>query len=281
VSQDALNLSPAHSSLFLAGMAAHPDASEKAESRNWFEEWFNHPLYLQVYSHRNDDEAAQCVQTILALTELNQKNPASHSVLDIACGAGRHALEFSRLGYNVTANDLSPFLLDKAKEAAQNQTLPLRLSCCDMRHIPTSGEYHLVVQLFTSFGYFECHKDDQLVLTNAYHALQPDGWYVLDLINPVHLRHTLVAHSRRTAGELTVVEDRAIKNGRITKTIQIIPTRGEPCSFSESVRLYSEREIRAMLHQAGFAIEKITGNYQGELFEEAASPRMMLFCRKA
>ena len=246
----------------------------------WFEEWFNHPLYLEVYSHRDQNEAAQCIQTILSHSGLHLKKAELLSVLDVACGAGRHALELARLGYNVTGNDLSPYLLEEARKAAQKSKLHVRLTCCDMRHIPSRGTYNLVVQLFTSFGYFDRKEDDQLVLNKAYLALKGDGWYVLDLLNPLHLRRNLVAHSSRTVGELTVIEDRAITEERITKTISVIPPLGSPLSFRESVRLYSKAEIITMLQREGFTVTSIIGNYGGDSFTEEKSPRMMIFCQK-
>jgi len=262
-------------------MAAHPDSSGTELPLNWFEEWFNHHLYLEVYRHRDNSEATQCVQTILSHSGLNLKRPELLSVLDIACGAGRHALELARLGYKVTGNDLSPFLLEETRKSAQKSKLQLKLTCCDMRQIPSEGTYDLVVQLFTSFGYFDLKEDDQLVLNKAYLALQSDGWYVLDLINPQHLRQNLVAHSSRTAGELTIIEDRAFNGERITKTISIIPPLGRPLTFSESVRLYPESEIVAMLKKEGFTVSIIIGNYEGDPYTENESPRMMIFCQKS
>ncbi len=261
-------------------MDDYPDGSKTNPSSLWFEEWFNHPLYLEVYSHRNRDEAARCIQTILNLSGLDQKEAASLSVLDIACGAGRHALELARLGCAVTGNDLSPFLLEEARKEALKNQLQLTLTCCDMRHIPANAHFDLVVQLFTSFGYFDEKADDHLVLNKAYGALKRGGWYVLDLLNPIPLARNLVPHSLKTAGNLTVLEERAFEEDRITKNITITPPAGEALTFTESVRLYGKEEILSMLQEAGFCVADIAGNYQGEPFMENDSPRMMLFCRK-
>jgi len=261
-------------------MADSSDGSKANPSTLWFEEWFNHPLYLEVYSHRDSDEAARCIQTILSLSGLEHKELTSLSVLDIACGAGRHALELARLGCTVTGNDLSPFLLEEARKEARKNQLQLTLTCCDMRHIPADAHFDLLVQLFTSFGYFEHKEDDRLVLSKAYGALKKGGWYVLDLLNPLPLARNLVPHSQKTVGNLQILEERAFENERITKTITITPSEGERLTFSESVRLYGKKEILSMLLEAGFSVAFITGNYQGEPFDENDSPRMMLFCRK-
>ncbi len=256
------------------------DASGTASTGQWFEEWFNHPLYLELYSHRDTREAALSVQTILSITGLDQKDPASVSILDIACGAGRHAIELARLGYCVTGNDLSPFLLEEARKEALSCSLQLHFTCCDMRFVPTDTHYDLVVQLFTSFGYFDSKEDDRLVIQKVFAALEPKGWYTLDLINPVVLAQTLVPQTRRESAELSVLEERAFVGDRITKTITLSTAKGEKRCFTESVRLYSKSEIVALLQEEGFAVHTITGNYQGDPFSEEESPRMMLICQK-
>ena len=261
-------------------MAESPDGSGATQSLQWFESWFNHPLYLEVYSHRDQDEAARCIRTILSISGLERKDPATIAILDIACGAGRHAHELARLGYCVTGNDLSPFLLEEARKEALNCRLQLELTCCDMRHIPDIDRFDLVVQLFTSFGYFDVKEEDRVVLGKVYTALKQGGWYVLDLINPVQLKRTLVSETRRTSGNLSILEQRAFNDDKITKTITITPRIGEKLSFSESVRLYSREEIYTLLQQAGFSVESIAGNYQGDIFEDNDSPRMLIFCRK-
>ncbi|NMW21046.1 MAG: class I SAM-dependent methyltransferase [Chlorobiaceae bacterium] len=261
-------------------MAESTDSSGTDNSGHWFETWFNHPLYLQVYSHRDQEEASQCIRTVLSVSGLELKKPASLKVLDIACGAGRHALEFARLGYCVTGNDLSPFLLEEARKEALNCNLQLELTCSDMRDIPASTHFDLVVQLFTSFGYFDMKEDDRVVLRKVFDALKSGGWYVLDLINPVHLAGNLVAETRRNAGNLTLIEERAFCEDKITKTITVTPPDGPKLTFSESVRLYSREEIVALLQNEGFSVTGIVGNYQGDPFMENDSPRMMIFCQK-
>ena len=55
----------------------------------WFEEWFGEE-YLQLYPHRDDAEAERAVALIADATGLTE----GWRVLDVGCGAGRHARAF-------------------------------------------------------------------------------------------------------------------------------------------------------------------------------------------
>ncbi|ABB23873.1 class I SAM-dependent methyltransferase [Pelodictyon luteolum] len=261
-------------------MQRDPSPSGKAPSGEWFQDWFNHPFYLRIYSHRDRDEAARCVRSILRLTELERAVPSGLDVLDIACGAGRHALELRKLGCRVTANDLSPYLLEQARIEAAHQSLDILFTCRDMRRIDETAAYGLVVQLFTSFGYFDTPEDDRMVLKAVHRALVPGGWYALDLINPLHLERTLVPHSVRRSGDLEVEESRKIEGGRIWKDITITSDSGETVSFTESVQLFRPDTISGMLSEAGLNLQSISGSYNGEPFDPDHSLRLILLSRK-
>ncbi len=247
--------------------------------KEWFTEWFNHPLYLRVYSHRDEAEARTCLETIIHKTGLENLTPSDIRVMDIACGAGRHALEFARLGFTTTANDLSPFLLECTRSQAARENISIECTRQDMRHISVENTYDLVVQLFSSFGYFKTKKEDLQVLRNVHRALKKDGRYILDLINPVYLKKNLNPSSSRTIDDLIVSEQRRIEADRVIKQITI-RSPDDSVTFEESVRLYRIEIIGDLLASAGFEIKEIFGDYEGSAFDEQTSPRLLLFARK-
>ncbi len=247
--------------------------------REWFAEWFDHPLYLKVYSHRDEAEAKTCVGTILENTGLAALLPADIRVMDIACGAGRHALEFARQGFDTTANDLSPYLIGCAGKQAGEEGLPLVCTRQDMRSLAVGNTYDLVVQLFSSFGYFDTRDEDLQVLRNVRRSLKRGGWYVLDLINPTYLKNNLLPSSSKTVEGLEISETRRIEGGRVFKRITIDDS-GKSLTFEESVRLYDRETIDGMLEAAGFEVRRVLGDYGGAVFDPARSPRMLVFCRK-
>lgn len=261
-------------------MSDHQTHSRDNETREWFEEWFDHPLYLDVYQHRDQEEAVRCVRTILSLTGLEATKPAA-SMLDIACGAGRHAVEFARSGLTVTANDLSAYLLDQARELARTERLRIEFSRQDMRTIRFDRQFDLVTQLFSSFGYFETDQEDRDILAHVFSMLRPGGWYVLDLLNPEHLKRNFVPRTERSNGNLRITEERTLSESHVTKRLILTEENGQSHTFTESVRFFTPDEATALLTSAGFLMERIVGDYEGHAFDQASSPRLMLFARKA
>ena len=260
-------------------MSDRKSHSREENAREWFEEWFDHPLYLKVYHHRDAEEADRCVRTILALTGIDPARKPAPTVLDVACGAGRHAHTFARAGLSVTANDLSPFLLDQAKELATAEGLEIEFSRQDMRTIRFDRRFDLVAQLFSSFGYFDTDEEDCAVIKSIAALIEPNGWYVLDLINPSQLKRNFAPRTERNAGTLSITEERTLSERHVTKKITLKEENGKEHSFSESVRLYSLDEAVALLESGGFHVERIIGDYDGGAFDPATSPRMMLLAR--
>ncbi|MCU0364633.1 MAG: class I SAM-dependent methyltransferase, partial [Ignavibacteriaceae bacterium] len=111
----------------------------------WYKDWFNSENYLRVYSHRNQEEAERLVDLIAKILNL----PANSSVLDMACGAGRHAVTFAKMGYKVTAVDLSNLLISEAKKNAEQGGVELDFVLSDILEFETNKKFDLTVNLFT------------------------------------------------------------------------------------------------------------------------------------
>jgi len=154
----------------------------------WFADWFGH-TYLDLYPHRDDVDARQAVALIAANVPL-----ADARVLDLACGQGRHAIQLGAEGGRTVGVDLSAVLLHKARHG----TPPVRnLVRADMRRLPfQSGVFDVVVNLFTSFGYFGDDAEHESVLKTVAGLLVPGGWFVIDFLNADQVRNGLI-HSER------------------------------------------------------------------------------------
>ena len=159
----------------------------------WFEEWFGEE-YLQLYPHRDFAEAERAVGLILDRVGFT----AGWRVLDVACGAGRHARAFQAAGAHCIGLDLSAALLKVASEVT---TAPLVRA--DMRALPVrAGSMDLTVNLFTSFGYFDHDAEHALALGEMVATLRPGGWFVIDFLNARSVRRKLVPRETQRANPL-------------------------------------------------------------------------------
>ena len=101
--------------------------------------------------------------------------PSGARVLDCPCGQGRHAHLLAEAGFDVDGLDYSRELLARAKKRGTGRTL--RYTQGDMRKLPSrwTGRFPAVLNLFTSFGFFDEPDDDQRVLKEFARVLEPGG----------------------------------------------------------------------------------------------------------
>ncbi len=242
---------------------------------NWYEEWFNTKEYLEVYENRDDVEAEILTELILS----NIKIESSSKILDMAAGAGRHAINFARNGFNVTAVDLSKNLLNVAKKNASVYNIEIDFVHSDIRKFETSDKFDLVLNLFTSIGYFDNDKENFELLRKAYNFLKPGGCFVLDYFSRNYLETNLVPSSVETINGAVINQYRSIRGNRVIKEIEI-RKNGDTKKYFESVRMFSFNELQTELENIGFKINSTFGDLDGKPFVLETSPRVIIIASK-
>lgn len=241
----------------------------------WYKDWFNSEYYLKVYKHRDESEA----ERLVGLIEDNVNLDPQSAVLDMACGAGRHAIAFAKKGFNVTAVDLSQRLLEEAKKNTIDAGVNIDFVLSDILDFQTDKKFDLVVNLFTSIGYFKDDEENYAVLKKANSLLGEEKYFVLDYFNKDFLLKNLVPTSIISENGLKITQNRSIEGNRVVKKI-IIENDGSFQEFYESVRLYSFEETKSIVERAGFKIIKEVGDFYGNPYKIESSPRLILIARK-
>ncbi len=236
----------------------------------WFETWFGED-YVALYPHRNEAEAERAV-ALIANTLRGRK---IRRVLDLACGSGRHS-RFLGARWWTSGVDLSEVLL----RIAQRDHTPASLVRADVRALPyRAAAFDLVVNLFTSFGYFETDAEHQLVVGDLARVIASGGTFVLDYLNASEVQEQLVPFDQQFVGGRSVEQRREItRDGKFVVKHIVIPD--ERREFIERVRLFHQPELVAMLEIAGFSIDATYGDYAGGPLTDS-SPRVILFARRS
>ena len=239
------------------------------EDKEWFEEWFDSPYYDLLYSKRNESEAAFFIDNLLNYIHL----PQPCTALDLACGKGRHSVYLHQKGLNVTGLDLSKRSIDFAKQFEKEG---LKFGIQDMRIPLENAQFDLIVNLFTSFGYFDDFNENIKVLKAVKQMLKPTGTFVFDYLNGDKLRHNLVNTETKSFPEADFKITRNLINGFVVKDIEL-KTADFTRNYQEKVRLFNVIEFGRLFKFADLHITKIAGNYQLDDYETTTSDRIIIF----
>lgn len=236
----------------------------------WFERWFGEE-YLRLYAHRDEADAERAVALIDRVGKLDGAR-----VLDMGCGPGRHAARLAQRGATVFGFDLSMPLLSRARHGTPPFTSLVR---GDMRHLPfCHGTFDLIVNLFTSFGYFADDQEHAQVIQGVADALVPGGKLFMDFLNADSVRTNLLPHEERKFGTQHVAIERRLSDDQrfVVKEMHMVD---DGRAFLERVRLFSADDLAAMMGQAGLQVVQRFGSYAGDELGRDA-PRAIIVAQR-
>ena len=239
---------------------------------DWFKNWFDSFYYHKLYRHRNTAEAQLFIDNIIA-----HVNPESQSrIMDLACGKGRHSIYLNKKGFDVVGVDLSHNSVNEANNSA-NDTLHFHQM--DMRELATNEPFDIVMNMFTSFGYFQHKSDNVKVLNGVNSILNRNGILVLDFLNASKVIQNLVPEEKQEVDGITFTINRLIEAQTIVKKIHVKDGVNEK-DFQERVSMFELADFQEMFAQTGFELINHFGNYQLEAFDPKVSDRLILVAKK-
>jgi len=241
----------------------------------WFEQFFG-GLYRDVLAHQfSDVRTAQQARMIKRLLGLRR----GASVLDVPCGMGRVSLALAGLGLKVTGVDLMPHFVREARAAAKDRGLDATFARGDMRALEFDGEFSAVVNWFTSFGYFD-DEGNLDVLKRFWRALKPGGRVLIETLQTPDKVSAAPGRREETSGPAQAVHRvRYDPDARRIVGHWVITKGGVSEKVPMNLRVYTGRELRALLLEAGFEEPTMYGHPPfGPL--ERRSRRMIGIARK-
>ncbi len=179
-------------------------------------------------------------------------------------------------GFQVTGADLSA---ENIKVAKRHENERLRFVQHDMRKPLDENSFNYVLNLFTSFGYFEKMEENELVLNSIKTELKPKGKVVLDFMNVNRVAHGLVPSETKEIEGVHFRISRTIENGCIIKSIKV-SENGNDLMFIEKVKALKKEDFLGMFSRVGLPIIDMFGSYNLEKFDEDQSPRLILLASK-
>ena len=239
---------------------------------SWYKKWFDTPYYHILYKNRNFDEAGGFLDSIIKF--LNVEPDAK--ILDLACGKGRHAIYLNKKGFDVTGIDLSEKNINNLNHRKSDT---LRFHRKDMRESVQKDHFDLILNLFTSFGYFESDDDNQSVIDNIDYNLKPGGIAVIDFMNSNGVISMLPVREMKVIDDIEFDIYKYLENGMVKKRITFHDL-GSNYEYEEEVKAYGLNDFANFINNSGMEIRNVFGDYKLNPYDENKSDRLIIVCEK-
>ena len=95
-------------------------------------------------------------------------------IINYGCGTGKHDVELSKLGYRCAGIDMSPLMIDIAKENSRNEK-------ADIREYEPIQKFDAVISLFHVMSYQNSNDDILAAFRAARKALDRGGMFLFDV----------------------------------------------------------------------------------------------------
>ena len=236
--------------------------------KQWYESLFEN--YGQKYDRENFTHGTigEC-----DFLEKEMNSDKSLKILDVGCGTGRHAIELTKRGYNVTGIDLSEAQLKRAREKADAANLVIDFQRHDARNLPFDSEFDVAIMLCE--GGFSLMETDEMnfeILKNVTKALKPPAKLIFTTCNGLFPLHRSVDEFHAST-----VEDGNSVCGN--NTFDLMTFRGhDVVDFEDddgikhtlecNERYYVPSEITWLLKSLGYKTIDIFGARLGEFSRE-------------
>jgi len=237
-------------------------------NKQWYEALFEN--YGQQYDRENFTQGTvgEC-----DFIEKEINFDKSLKILDVGCGTGRHAIELSKRGYNVTGIDLSESQLKRAKEKAKAENLSIDFQCQDARNLPFNNEFDLAIMLCE--GGFPLMETDEMnfeILKSVTKSLKPQAKFIFTTLNGLFPLNNNVDEFYAS----TVEEGNSVcKNStfdlmtfRDHNTVEFEDDDGNKKILECNERYYVPCEITWLLKSLGYIAIDIFGARLGEFSRE-------------
>jgi SAM-dependent methyltransferase len=193
-------------------------------------------------------------------------------VLDVACGTGKSFMPLLERGYSVTACDLSPRMVERARAKSGGSA---RVEVADMRRLPDLGRFDLATCLDDALNYLLTDADLGAAIDGMARALRPGGILVFDCNS--------LATYRSAFAQTFVSEDDGIffcwngeaepdlaPGGRAVATLEAF-VAGEHGWRRRSIRHLQRHHPRALVERvccaAGLDLVEVLGQRPGVLLD--------------
>lgn len=212
-------------------------------------------------------------------------------IIDTACSTGRHSIYLARQGYLVTGTDLSPEMISRAKENANQERVEVNFKVAGFTELTDKipGYFDALICLGNSLPHLLTDEQLQKALKNFCELLNPGGVILLQLRN--YSRPNL--QQERLMPLNTWADDQEeylflrmqdfvadMVNFSIITIHRPKGGKWESSISTNTLRLLKAEELTNFLRGAGFNQIYLYGDFQGNSYDPEKSTDLIIAAYK-
>ncbi len=196
-------------------------------------------------------------------------------IINFGCGTGKHDLELVKMGYQCEGIDMSPLMIDIARENAEKEGADIKFSIADIQKFEYDKKFDAVISLFHVMSYQNTNQDIMAAFKSARKLLERgvflfDVWYGPGVLSDMpSVRVKEVEDNERKLIRIatpTMNDKRNLVN--VCYDVLIIDKKTSEVQTLHEVhnmRYFFRPELELMLHETGFElIDNLDCNNLGE-----------------
>ena len=230
---------------------------------DWWKKIFN-AMYLKTDADVVEDNRITETEVSLFKQLLNIQE--GESILDLACGQGRHIIELGTRGnFKLFGLDRSRYLIQRAKNVSKKKGLTINFKEGDARKLPyVADTFDYITILGNSFGYFESTDDDVKILKEIFRILKPGGKLLMDIADGSYLKESFTARSWEWIDQKHFVcRERSLASDNerlISREVVTHTEKGVIVDQFYAERLYTQEQLANLIEKVGFKNTQFHGN---------------------
>jgi len=232
-------------------------------NKQWYESLFQD--YGQTYDSESFTQGT-IGECDFIETELNSNK--TFKILDVGCGTGRHSIELTKRGYNITGIDLSESMLNKARKKAIESNLEINFMNLDARNLPFNMDFDAAIMLCE--GGFPLMETDEMnfeILKNVAKSLKEKGKFIFTTLNGLfplyHSIEKFLTDSSQEDNATYRSNTFDLMTFRDFNITEFIDDYGNKKTLHCNERYYVPSEINWLLKSLGFKNIEIFGSRLG------------------
>jgi SAM-dependent methyltransferase len=226
---------------------------------------------------------------------LNVAKKIKGSALELTCGTGRVSIPLLQAGVDLTCIDYSPGMLRIFRKKLAEKNISCDVILMDITRLNLRKRFELIFIPFNSIAEIVDRSKHLPTLKRIKSHLAADGRFICTLHNP-SIRIASIDGTLKTIGRFPMYSDHSLvvksqleydNTAHIARGYQFYEiydgNEGMVKRKELEIRFYlfTRSEFEQLIHEAGFEIEAIYGDYRYTPFNDTTSPYMIWILKSA